>query len=73
MSHSTAHYWAFILETEYNAGAITQNHYPVNLIVESASETQYRSLEWVGDLLPELSTWHVFSDHIIAAAFLEKN
>ena len=73
MSHSNEHYWAFILNSEYDPSAITQNHYPVNLVVESASETQYRSLEWIWDLLPELSTWHVFSDHIIAAAFLEKN
>ncbi len=73
MSHKNEHYWAFILETAYDPATITLSHYPVNLVVEASSETQYRSLEWVGDLLPELATWEVFSDHIQAAAYLERN
>lgn len=70
---ATEHSWAFILESEYDPSEITLSHYEVNLVVEAASETQYRSLEWTGIVLPELDTWEVFQNAAYASAYLERN
>ncbi len=70
---ATEHSWAFLLESEYDPSEITLSHYEVNLVVEATSETQYRSLEWTGSLLPELDTWEVFQNAEDASAYLERN
>lgn len=70
---STEHSWAFIAEVDYDPSAITLSHYEVNSVVLSASKSEFRCLEWTGNLLPELGNWTVFQDAADAAQFLEQN
>jgi hypothetical protein len=70
---STEHSWAFITEADYDPSSITLSHYEVNSVVLSASKSEFRCLEWTGDLLPELGNWTVFQDAAEAAEFLEQN
>ena len=69
------HSWAFLPESEYKPSDITLSHYAVNEVVfkEVAFEVyeQYRNLEWLGDILPELKNWEVFQDASDASKFLK--
>ncbi len=73
MSHAELHSWAFLLESEYNPASITLNHYEVNTLVVSDSGVEYRNLEWLGDILPELKSWDVFQDAHKSSEFLRNN
>ena len=71
--NATLHSWAFLLESEYNPNDITLSHYEVNTLVVSDSGVEYRNLEWLGDVLPELAAWDVFQDAHEASEFLRMN
>ena len=71
--NKTLHSWAFLLESEYNPDDITLSHYEVNTVVVSDSGVEYRNLEWLGEILPELEAWDVFQDAHEASEFLRRS
>lgn len=71
--NATLHSWAFLLESEYNPDDITLSHYEVNTVVISDSGVEYRNLEWLGEILPELATWDVFQNAHESSEFLRRN
>ena len=71
--NSELHSWAFLQESEYNPDDITLSHYEVNTVVISDSGVEYRNLEWLGEILPELADWDVFQDAHEASEFLRRS
>ena len=71
--NKTLHSWAFLPDSEYDPNNITLSHYEVNTVVISDSGVEYRNLEWLGDILPELASWDVFQDAQEASEFLRRN
>tara|TARA_R110000824_G_scaffold12547_1_gene55160 strand:- start:1741 stop:1965 length:225 start_codon:yes stop_codon:yes gene_type:complete len=71
--NSELHSWAFLQESEYNPDDITLSHYEVNTVVISDSGVEYRNLEWLGEILPELADWDVFQDAHESSEFLRRN
>lgn len=71
--NSELHSWAFLLESEYDPNNITLSHYEVNTLVVSDSGMEYRNLEWLGEILPELKAWDILQDAHKASEFLRNN
>lgn len=71
--NATLHSWAFLLESEYNPDDITLSHYEVNTVVISDSGVEYRNLEWLGEILPELAAWDVFQNAHESSEFLRSS